>query len=65
MPASKYAYEVVDEGATPTFATGNHSYFANPVSVGDKIKPSGRNAELKTIIAIEHYSTVSVVHVAK
>ena len=59
----KFIYEIVPVGTTPTWDAQNSHSFNVPVSVGDKVKPNTSGSDLKKVVAVEHYSNVSVLYV--
>lgn len=59
----KFIYEIVPVGTTPTWDTKNSQSFNVPVAVGDKVKPMTNGSDLKMVVAVEHYSNVSVLYV--
>jgi hypothetical protein len=58
----KFKYELIKAGLMPTFEPAMLVDFINPVHVGDKIKPEVIGAELVKVVAIEHYSSHSIIY---
>lgn len=57
-----FKYELIAMGDLPTFDNKLTVAFANPVSVGEKVKTDIIGSELLTVAAIEHYPKHSVLY---
>lgn len=58
-----FSYEIVPFGVIPAWDKERVTTFQNPVSVGDKVKKDVVGSNLLTVVAIEHYPTISVLYV--